>query len=106
MILAAALSLALAAPPAQPFPPPRAAAATERTKCDAGAVLAVSAEKGTLQVSTPAGVVTYRAGPDVPVFDREGRPAGAAAGLAPGQKVRVYYVVEDGARALEVDLEG
>jgi hypothetical protein len=106
MLLAAALSLSLAAAPALPYPAPRAAAATDKTKCDSGAVLAVSAEKGTLQISTPAGVVTYRAAGEVPVFDREGKAAGPVSRLAAGQKVRVYYVVEDGARALEVGLEG
>jgi len=106
MLAAAALALSLSAAPGLPFPAPRAAPVTEKTKCDTGTVLAVSGEKGNLQVSTPAGVATYRAGGDVQVFDREGRPAGAVSRLVPGQKVRVYYVVEDGARALEVDVEG
>jgi hypothetical protein len=106
MLLAAALALSLSAAPAAPFPPPRAAPPGERLKCDTGSVLAVSAEKGQLQVATTAGVVTYRAGNEVQVFDRAGVPAGAVSRLEPGQKVRVYYVVEDGARALEVDVEG
>jgi hypothetical protein len=105
MLLAAALSLSLAAAPALPHPAPRAAPVTEKLKCDMGSVLAVNGERSVLQVSTPAGVVTYRAGGEVPVFDREGKPAGVVSRLAAGQKVRVYYVVEDGARALEVDLE-
>jgi hypothetical protein len=106
MLLAAALSLSLAAAPALPYPAPRAAPVTEKLKCDMGSVLAVNGERGLLQVSTPAGVVTYRAGGDVQVFDRDGKPGGAVSGLTPGQKVRVYHLVEDGARALEVDVEG
>ncbi|HEY7725529.1 MAG TPA: hypothetical protein VH880_09350 [Anaeromyxobacteraceae bacterium] len=106
MLAAAALALALAAPPEKPpYLPPRVAPATDKLKCDAGTVLTVSAEKHQFQSTTPAGVVTYRASNDVQVFDRAGKPAGAIARLRAGDKVRVYYLVEDGARALEVDLE-
>jgi len=105
MLLAAALSLALAAAPAVPFPPPRLAPVTEKLKCDTGVVLTVNWEKNQLQATTPAGVVTYRAGIETQVFDREGRPAGTVSKLSPGDKVRVYYLVEDGARVLEIDLD-
>jgi hypothetical protein len=106
MLLAAALSLALAAPPApSPFWPPRLTPITEKLKCDYATVLTVSPEKGQFQGTTPAGVVTYRAGPEAQVIDREGKPLGAPSKLKPGDKVRVYYVVDDGARVLEVDLE-
>jgi len=105
MLLAAILSLALAAPAAAPFPPPRLAPVTEKLKCDTGTVLTVNWEKNQLQATTTAGVVGYRVGIDVQVFDREGRPVGAVSRLSPGDKVRVYYLVEDGARVLEVDLE-
>lgn len=105
MPLAAALALALSAQPALPFPPPRLAPVTERLKCDTGTVLTVTFEKSQFQATTPAGVVTYRVGLETQVFDREGRPVGAVSRLAPGDKVRVYYLVEDGARVLEVDLE-
>jgi hypothetical protein len=105
-MLAAVLALALAAPPAKPpYPPPRAAPVTDKLKCDTGVVLAVSPEKRQFQATTAAGVVTYRAGNDVQVLDRAGKPAGAIARLEAGAKVRVYYLVDDGARALEVDLE-
>lgn len=111
MLLAAALAIALAAPtdkgpyPPTPFPPPRIAPYSEKLKCDYGSVLTVSWEKNQLQASTPAGVVTYKAGIDVQVFDKEGRPLGAISKLAPGDKVRVYYLIDDGAKALEIDLE-
>jgi hypothetical protein len=99
-------ALALTAEPAKlPFPPPRLTAVTERTKCDMGTVLAVDPQRGLLRVTTPAGVVTYRAGPEVQVFEKDGKPGGGITRLQPAEKVRVYYVVEDGARASEVDLE-
>ena len=100
----AALALAAeAAPP--PFPPPRLLVVTDRTKCDMGAVLAADVQRGLLRVTTTAGVVTYKAGPELQVFEKDGKPAGGLARLQPGEKVRVYYVVDDGAKAGEVDLE-
>ena len=106
MLLAAALSLALAAPPEKAvFWPPRAAAVTEKLKCDYATVLVVAADKGELRGTTPAGVVTYRIGPGIPIIGRDGKPAPSLAALQAGDKVRVYYLVEDGAKAVEVDLE-
>ncbi|HEU4383913.1 MAG TPA: hypothetical protein VFR85_10505 [Anaeromyxobacteraceae bacterium] len=106
MIPAAALAaLALAADASLPYPAPRLLVPTERTKCDTGTVLAADGQKGVLRITTPAGVVTYKAGPETQVFEKDGKPAGGIARLQPNEKVRVYYVVEDGARAGEVDLE-
>ncbi len=93
------LALVLAA---QPFPAPRLAPVTDRTKCDTGTVLSVEAARGQLRVTTAAGVVTYRIGGDVQVFDRAGKPLGAPSLLAAGQKIRIWYVLDDGARALEI----
>jgi hypothetical protein len=98
--LAAALLLA-----ASPFPAPRLAPVTDRTKCDAGVVVAAEATKGELRVRTPAGLVTFKVGADVQVFDAAGKPNGAATALQAGQKVRVWYVVDGGARAVEIALE-
>ncbi len=100
--LALALALALSA---LPYPAPRLAPVSDKLKCDMGTVLTVDASRSLLRVTTPAGVVTYKAGADVQVFDRAGQPAGSPAKLAPGEKVRVYYLVEDGAKALEIDEE-
>ncbi len=97
-LLAAALA-------ALPFPTPRVTGVTSSTKCDRATVLLVDAAKGELKGTTPAGVVTYRISPDVPVFDRAGQPAGAATSLKPGTRIRLYYVLEDGARVQEIDLE-
>lgn len=98
--LTAALLLA-----AQPFPSPRLAAVTDRTKCDGGVVVASEAAKGELRVRTAAGLVTFKAGGDVQVFDAAGKPAGSPAALQVGQKVRVWYLVDGGARALEIAAE-
>jgi hypothetical protein len=97
--LALALALALSA---APFAPPRLATMTDRTKCDTGTVLSIDAVRSELRVTTPAGVVTYRAGADVQVLDRDGKPLGPVSKLSVGQTVRVYYVVDDGARAVEI----
>jgi hypothetical protein len=78
---------------------------SDRLKCDTGQVLSVDTARGELRVTTPAGLVTYKAGTDVQVLDRDGKPMGSVSKLAIGQAVRVYYVVEYGAKALEVALE-
>jgi len=88
-----------------PFPAPRLTPVTDRLKCDTGKVLSVDANKGELSVATPAGAVTYRAGGDVQVFDKAGQPLGGVSRLAAGQRVRVYYVVAEGAIASEIAAE-
>ena len=98
------LALALSAS-ALPYPAPRQLQPTAATKCDRATVTLVDAAKGELRGTTGAGVVVYRIGPDVQVFDKDGKPAGAATALAQGAKLRVYYVLEDGAKAQEIDLE-
>jgi hypothetical protein len=101
-----ALALALAATlAALPYPAPRQLQPTKDTKCDAGSVLLVDGARGEMKVTTAAGVVTFRIGADVQAVDREGRPAGAASALAPGTRVRVYYVLDGGPRVQEIDLE-
>lgn len=100
LALTAALLLA-----AQPFPSPRLAPVTDRTKSDTGVVVSVDAARGELKVKAAAGLVTFKAGGDVQVFDAAGKPLGAAAGLAAGQKVRVWYVVDGAAKAVEIAVE-
>lgn len=104
-LAAAVAALALAADAGLPYPPPRLHAPTEKTRCDTGTVLSVEPTRGVLRATTPAGVVTYRVGPDVQVFEKDGKPAGGIARLQAGEKVRVYFVVDDGARAAEIDIE-
>lgn len=88
-----------------PFPQPRLTPVSDRLKCDTGKVLSVDANRGELSVMTGAGAVVYRAGADVQVLDRSGAPVGGVSRLQAGQRVRVYYVVADGAIASEIVTE-
>ncbi|MBI5542960.1 MAG: hypothetical protein HY901_03670 [Deltaproteobacteria bacterium] len=97
--------LAAAALLASPFPPPKLAPQTDQLKCDTGVVVAADSALGQLRVNTPAGLVIFKAPSDTQVVGADGKPGGTVKELAPGQKVRVYYVVDDGARASEVALE-
>src|SRR5215208_7955215 len=96
------LAFALAA---LPHPSPRQLQPTAATKCDRATVLRVDVAKGELKGTTAAGTVAYRIGPDVQVFGRDGKPAGDATGLAVGARILVYYVIEDGAKVQEIDLQ-
>jgi phage baseplate assembly protein gpV len=98
------VALLLAAPPS-PFPAPRLAQVTERTKFDPGTVLGYDAARSELRVQCAAGVVTFKAGADVQVFDAAGLPLGSPGKLTAGQRVRVWYVVDGGARAQEIAVE-
>jgi hypothetical protein len=105
------LVLALAAEPALPFggklpyPAPKLIQVTERTKCDMGSVLSIDTSKNVMRGVTPAGLVIYIVGPEVQVFAKDGRPLGGLSVLSPGQKYRAYYLVDEGARVLEIDLD-
>jgi hypothetical protein len=78
---------------------------TERTKFDPGTVIGFDPVKGELRIQCVAGVVTFKVAVEVPVFDAAGQPLGSPARLAAGQKVRVWYVVDNGARALEISAQ-
>jgi hypothetical protein len=103
MTLAAPL-LALAIS-ALPYPAPRLVQPSAQLKCDRATVLLVDAAKGVMKGTTAAGQMTYRITADVQVFGKDGKPAGAATALAQGTKIRVYYVVDDGAKVQEIDLD-
>jgi hypothetical protein len=112
LTLTAIAALALSAPDSSlpfggklPFPAPRVTQVTEKTKCDFGKVLSIEVKSSILRATTPAGIITYHAGPEVQVFGKDGKPLGSISKLAVGQSVRVYYVVGDGARVSEVDIE-
>jgi phage baseplate assembly protein gpV len=98
------VALLLAATPL-PFPAPRVAQVNERTKFDLGTVVGYDAAKAELRVQCAAGVVTFKAGADVQVLDAAGLPLGTPSRLAAGQKVKVWYVVDGGARAQEIALD-
>jgi hypothetical protein len=99
--LLAALLLSLAS-----FPPPVRAPVTEAMKCDWGPVVSVNlTEHPTLVVQTPAGPVTYQVSADQPVLGQDKQQHGTVATLKPETRVRVYYVIDNGARVIELDLE-
>ena len=105
LLAAAALAPAAAGgTPKIPFPPPKVAQYSDAMKCDWGTVLSVDPGKGRMQGMTKAGQVTYLVGPEVPVIGKDGKPAGGITVLAVGQKYRAYYLVDNGAKVLEIDL--
>ena len=111
--LAALAALALSAPQEAalpfggklPYPAPKLVQITEKTRCDMGTVLSVELERNTMHGTTPAGVVIYQVGSEVQVFGKDGKPLGGLATVTVGAKYRAYYLVDDGARTLEIDLE-
>jgi hypothetical protein len=107
LLSALSLSASAAPPPAArlPYPAPKVVQATEKTKCDTGKVIATEPENRLFRGATPAGLVTYKVAPDVQVIGKDGKPAGDLSALAPGQKYRAYYLVDGGARVVEIDLE-
>jgi hypothetical protein len=89
------------------FPAPRATAVTPELKCDWGPVVSVTqGEHPTLVVETPAGPVTFQVTAEQPVLGPDKQARGLVSALKPATKVRVYYVRDKGARAVEVDLDG
>ncbi len=99
MIRILLLSLA-AATPSLPFPAPRLAPVSQSTKCDRATVVQVMPATSELVGKTVAGSVTYKVG-SAQLISADGRPLGAPTTLKPGQRIRVYYTVGDGAVASE-----
>jgi hypothetical protein len=101
--LAIAATLLLSA---SPFPEPKQISVTDRTRCDWGPVASVDVSGSKLILTTPAGPLTLLVDLKAPVYGADGKPTGLTVGsLHPGQHIRVYYVVENGAKVLEVDIE-
>jgi hypothetical protein len=100
ILAAAALVLS-----ASPFPAPRAIQVTDRTRCDWGPVTSVNADGSELVVTTETRKETYKIGPEVQVFDLDGKRIASVKALKQGQDVRVYFVFENGlkAKVQEVD---
>ena len=88
-----------------PFPAPRHITATATTRFDAGTVAQVDAANGRLFTNSTIGVITYLVSPNETVWGADGSASGTVASLRPGQSVRVYFHVSDGARVEEIDLE-
>jgi hypothetical protein len=99
----ALLLLSLAAAP--PYPPPKVVNYSDQLKSDTGTVVAVDPGTSELRINTPAGLVVYKVPPAFPVLTADGRSGGQVNALRPGQRVRLYYVVQDGAQVQELQLE-
>lgn len=102
-LLLAAAAVALLAP-VPPFPAPRLIGASPETRCDWGPISEMKASPPQLLLRTDAGPLTVELGPAVKVAGADGRPLASPAELRAGQSVRVYYVVDRGARAQEIDV--
>jgi hypothetical protein len=89
---------------ALPFPAPKMVAASDKMKCDWGSVTSVKPDSSELVIATAAGPVTFQSSSAVPVVGLDGKPAAGLSELKPGQRVRVYYTVENGTKLSEVDL--
>jgi hypothetical protein len=96
-VLAAALA-------STPFPPPKLTPYSENLKCDRATVVQVMPASSELVGMTVAGSVTYKIG-TAQLIGADGKALGTPTGLKPGQKIRLYYVVNDGAIVSEIDLE-
>src|ERR1700684_1835688 len=96
LVAASLLSLA--------YPAPVHITPTDQTRCDWGTVSQVNAAESKLILSTSIGMITFLADPNGLVYGTDGAQAGTVAGLKNGQNVRVYFVVDNGAKVSEVDL--
>jgi hypothetical protein len=77
---------------------------SDAMKCDWGTVLSVEPASGRMHGMTKAGPMTYLVGPEVQVLGKDGKPVGGLTALQAGQKYRAYYLVDNGAKVLEIDL--
>ena len=89
------------APPAWPLNRPSSKTASTETKVDIGVIRTLDAGRSSMICDMPDGQVTYDVS-QAQVFDVEGKPQGAAASLHPGDKVRITYVINNGAKVSEV----
>jgi hypothetical protein len=98
------VATALLAAGSLPFPAPKLIPVTDALRSDAGVIRALDLGAMELKMGAAAGEITFRistaqvAGPD-------GRALGGPANLRVGQQVRVYYLVDNGAIAKEIDVQ-
>jgi hypothetical protein len=102
-LLTLAAAVALLAPQS-PFPAPKLVGVTPETKCDWGPITEITADHSQLTMKTDAGPFELKIGAGVKVASADGRALTSALELRSGQNVRVYYVVDRGARAMEIDV--
>ena len=105
MFLALKLAVILMSTSPLPFPAPKIIQATDALRSDVGTVVAVDTAKAQVRMNAPAGEITYKVA-EAQVVGPDGKPAaGGLAALKSGQNVRVYYVVDKGAIAKEIDIQ-
>jgi hypothetical protein len=102
-LLAAATAIALLAP-TPPFPAPKLVGVTPETKCDWGPITEINADRSQLVMKTDAGPFEVKLSGAVKLVGADGKPLGSAGDLRAGQNVRVYYLVNAGAKAQEIDV--
>lgn len=100
-VVLAGAAVALASPP-PPFPPPKLTGVTPATKCDWGPISEIKSSR--IIVRTDAGAFTVEVSSKAKIAGLDGKPLGSTSALSLGQKVRVYYLVDDGAQAQEIDV--
>lgn len=101
LTIAAAAGITLAGSTAA-FPAPKLIGVTDALKCDWGTV--ISADSSVVVINSTPGSVTFQVGSGMKVVGADGRPG--ASHFQPGQNIRVYYIVDHGANAEEIDVLG
>src|SRR4051794_21629153 len=100
LLVAAAVALLA---PTPPFPPPKLTGARPELRCDWGPITATKTDGSQLTLKTDAGALELTIGAGVKIAAADGKPA-SLSDLHPGQNVRAYYVVDGGAKAIEIDV--
>jgi hypothetical protein len=103
-LVIATLATLVTAGPAPPFPAPKLTAVTPETRCDWGPITDIKPDRTELVMRADAGPFEVKLVPGLKVAGADGKPLAGAADLRAGQRVRVYYVVDRGARAQEIDV--
>lgn len=88
-----------------PFPEPMFTPISDSMKSDIGEVHQIEEESGKLQVKTPAGIVTYHTSAETRIVGENASEAILLSDLKLGQRIRVYYFLDDGAQVCEIHLE-
>ena|ERR1700679_2903362 len=102
-LLVVATAVALLAP-TPPFPAPKLVGVTPDTKCDWGPITEINPDATQLVMKTDAGPLEVKLTPAVKVAGADGKPLGPPSTLRAGQNIRVYYLVNAGAKAQEIDV--
>ena len=89
---------------ATPFPLPRTVPMSDTLRSDVGVVAWLAPDRSTVDMLMADGIVTYQLTGGTHILDIDGRAVGTDA-LSQGQHMRVYFLIDDGAKVLEMDPE-